>query len=68
MNKAVLERFSGAPTKGLPISGPMLQEKAHKFDSGLCIEILNGSNGWLDRFTFNAIVFQQCVGESADMN
>lgn len=69
VNKAVLEWFNRARSKGIPISGPMLQEKARKFASDFGIENFSASNGWLDRFRVrHNIVFRAVCGESADVN
>lgn len=69
VNNAVLEWFNRARAKGLPISGPMVQEKALKFASDLGIPNFNASNGWLDRFRVrHGIVFRAVCGESAEVN
>jgi hypothetical protein len=50
----------------LPISGPLLQEKALSFANILKIENFKASNGWLNKFCArNNIVFRAISGESA---
>ena len=66
-----MEWFNSTYSKGIPISGPMLQENAHKFASNFGVEKFNASKIWLDKFCiWYKIVFKQCVcvGESADVN
>ena len=51
--------------KNIPISGPMIKEKAQEFASRLHIDNFCGSNGWLEGFKRrNGIVFKNICGES----
>lgn len=69
INSAVFEWFNRARAKGLPVTGPMLQEKALKFASDLQVVNFTASNGWLDRFRMrHNIVFRAICGESAQVN
>ena len=53
----------------LPISGPMLQEKAHQFAKDLNNTEFRGSNGWLMSFhKRNNIAFYVKSGEKADVD
>ena len=55
VNNAVLESFNRACSKVIPISGPMLQEKARKFASDFCVENFSASNSWLGKFRVRRI-------------
>lgn len=49
----------------IPISGPMIKEKAQEFASKLHIDNFSGSNGWLEGFKKrNDIAFKNVCGES----
>ena len=52
IDSALLDWFRNARSKNIPITGPMLQEKAPKITEALKIspEKFKASNGWLDRF------------------
>ena len=53
----------------LPISGPMLQEKALQFAKDLGNTEFRGSNGWLESFRKrNNIAFYVKSGEKADVD
>lgn len=65
VNNFVWEWFKEARAKGLPLSGPILQEKAREFAAFFNIKKFNGSNGWLDSFKKrHNIVFREIRGES----
>lgn len=65
VNSFVWEWFKEARAKGLPLSGPILQEKAREFAAFFNIEKFNASNGWLDSFKKrHNIVFREILGES----
>ena len=68
LNSAVQTWFETARSKQMPISGPLLQEKARYFARELGIENFKASNGWLQRFRGrNDIVFRTISGESNDV-
>lgn len=65
VNNFVWEWFKEARAKGLPLSGPILQEKAREFATFFNIGKFNASNGWLDSFKKrHNIVFREILGES----
>ncbi|PNF16076.1 hypothetical protein B7P43_G04575 [Cryptotermes secundus] len=65
VNNFVWEWFKEARARGLPLSGPILQEKAREFAAFFNIEKFNASNGWLDSFKKrHNIVFREILGES----
>jgi len=69
INDLLLSWFNGARSRGIPISGPLLQEKARHFAELLKIENFKASNGWLNKFCHrNNIVFRAICGESASVN
>lgn len=69
INDAVLTWFRGATAKGLPVSGPLLQEKALEFARLRNDGAFKASNGWLDAFRKrNSIVFNVVCGEARDVN
>lgn len=69
INNMVLEWFKCARSKQIPISGPMLKEKALEIAQSLRIEDFRASNGWLERFKVrHNINFRKVCGESADVN
>ena len=45
VTNAILEWFNCAHSKGMPISGSMLEEKAQKFTSDFCVENFSVGNG-----------------------
>ena len=51
--------------EGLPISGPILKEKAVKYAEQLGVENFTASNGWFDRWkNRHGIVFKTVCGEA----
>lgn len=69
INAAVLEWFNGASNKGLPISGPILKQKALEFAQQFHVGDFTASNGWLESFKKrNGLVFNIMCGESRDVN
>lgn len=65
VNNFVWEWFKEARAKGLPLSGPILQEKAREFAAFFNVEKFNGSNGWLDSFKKrHKIVFREIHEDS----
>jgi hypothetical protein len=68
IDQLVFEWFIIQRSKHIPISGPVLQEKARQFADqlGYSPNTFKGSNGWLDRFrNRHAISFRTISGESA---
>ncbi|KAH7940639.1 hypothetical protein HPB49_002738 [Dermacentor silvarum] len=61
------ERFIDARAQNIPLSGPMLQQKAKNFSFVLGAENFNASSGWLQCFKacFN-IVGKSVSGKSED--
>lgn len=68
--EAVLKRwFIQARTSNIPISGPILQEKALQVAALLGIPNFTASTGWLDRFkNRHSIIYRQISGESSSVN
>ena len=69
VNELTLEWFKRARSKNIPLSGPLLQEKARIFSRELGIENFHASNGWLESFRKrNGIVFSCLSGEAASVS
>ena len=69
INDVVWKWFSSARSKGIPISGPIIQEKALQFATELNIPDFKASNGWLDRWrTRYSVNAFKVSGESASVN
>ena len=49
-NELVWQWFRQARSKNIPISGPIIQQKANQFAQELSLMDFKGSNGWLDRW------------------
>ncbi|XP_045496574.1 tigger transposable element-derived protein 4-like [Colias croceus] len=65
LEKVLVEWFHQARALKLPISGPIICEKARKIAECLQIADFNASNGWIDRFkNRHGIVYRQISGES----
>ena len=61
--------FQDAISRRLPVSGPLLQERALKFATDLGITEFKGSNGWLESFLKrHNITFGAMSGERGDVN
>ena len=61
----LLEWFQQARAANLPISGPILKEKAEEIAGRLAIDEFAASSGWLDRFkNRHGIVYRQICGEA----
>ncbi|KAH8008844.1 hypothetical protein HPB51_005891 [Rhipicephalus microplus] len=64
VDAAVLTWFKDARSQNVPVSGPMLQEKAWQFADALDITGFEASAGWLHRFRErNGISWQVVSGE-----
>ena len=50
VDEATYEWYQKARTKNIPVTGPMLQEKAKRASEELGDSTFTASNGWLDRF------------------
>jgi hypothetical protein len=69
INELTCSLFESVHSRGLPIIGPLLQQKALRFANILKIENFKASNGWLNKFCArNNIVFRAISGESACVN
>ncbi len=61
----LVEWLQQARAANLPISGPILKEKAHEIAGRLSIDEFVASSGWLDRFkNRHGIVYRQICGEA----
>ncbi|XP_062599444.1 tigger transposable element-derived protein 6-like [Saccostrea cucullata] len=69
INDVVFKWFSTARAKGIPISGPIIQEKALQYSAELQIPGFKASNGWLDRWKnrYSVTAFK-ISGESASVD
>lgn len=64
VDQAVLTWFKDARLQNVPVSGPMLQEKAREFADALEVTGFDASSGWLFRFRQrNGITWQVVSGE-----
>lgn len=69
IDQMVYEWFCKARNKNIPISGPLLKEKALEVSENLKNCDFKASNGWLDRFCKrHDINFKTISGESADVD
>ena len=69
INKLIWEWFKDMSRRKLPISGPMLQEKALQFAKDLGNTEFRGSNGWLENFRKRSnIAFYVKSGEKTDVD
>jgi len=67
IEEALVRWFSQARSRQLPVSGPLLMEKADQLAHGLGITDFKATNGWLERWkTRNAIQFKKQHGEKQD--
>ena len=68
--KAILyEWFKDSTARLLPVSGPLLQEKAKEIAAELNLKEFKASNGWLEAFRRrNNIVFGKMNGESGSID
>ena len=69
LNDLVYQWFKQARAKNIPLSGPIIQEKALEFAQNLDLMEFKASNDWLDswRSKFSIGFFKIC-GESADVD
>ena len=68
LNVLAWEWFHKARATNIPVSGPLLQEKALEFGKELKITDFKASNGWLECFRkCHAISFSVISGESASV-
>ncbi|GFN99689.1 tigger transposable element-derived protein 6 [Plakobranchus ocellatus] len=66
VDRALFTWFKDARSKNVPLSGPILVEKAKEFAERLGVTSFTGSTGWLDRFkSRHGIVMKRICGESA---
>ena len=69
LNKLIYKWFVQARAKNVPLSGPIIQEKALNIAEELHISDFKASNGWLDSFKdWYGIGFYRVSGESADVD
>ena len=69
LNKLVHDWFLDVSARMLPVSGPMIKEKALKFANDLGYSDFKASNGWLNSFQKrNNIVFKTQTGERGEVN
>lgn len=69
VDQVVYSWFCKARNKAIPISGPLLKQKALETASSLKMENFAASNGWLESFCRrHGITFKSICGESAEVN
>nr|XP_042907454.1 tigger transposable element-derived protein 4-like [Parasteatoda tepidariorum] len=69
VNEAVLKWIHAMRDKNVPISGPLITEKAMQFAKALGHDEFRGSSGWLDKFKRKqGIVGKVMSGESNDVS
>ena len=69
LNELIYKWFVQARAKNVPLSGPIIQEKALNIAEELHISDFKASNGWLDSFKDRyGIGFYRVSGESADVD
>lgn len=69
VNEATLDWFRAARSKNLPVSGPILQERAREFAAIYNDTSFTASNRWLSSFkNRNALVFNTVCGEARDVS
>ena len=67
LNDALRVWFQAARQRDIPISGPILQEKASEYAKQLNVPDFNASNRWLSQFkTRENIAFKKLHGEKKD--
>jgi transposase len=69
LESKVFEFFVKCRSKNIPLSGPMLQEKAKLIAGSLQLQDFKASNGWLESFRQrHNIQWKALSGESAEVN
>jgi transposase-like protein len=69
LEEAVALFIQEARAENVPLSGPIVQEKAKVFAARLGITNFEASNGWLTKFNIrNGITYKTICGESAAVN
>ena len=69
LNAKVMQFFTLCRQKNIPVSGPLIQEKAIQIAALIGIPDFNASNGWLEKFRLrHNIDFRVLRGESADLD
>ncbi|XP_070581288.1 tigger transposable element-derived protein 4-like [Ptychodera flava] len=69
INALTWEWFKDAVARKIPVSGPLLQERALSFAKDLSVDDFKASNGWLDSFRRrHNIGFSVMSGESGDVD
>ncbi|KAH7967958.1 hypothetical protein HPB52_004399 [Rhipicephalus sanguineus] len=74
VDQAVLTRFKDARLQNVPVSGPMLQEKAREFADALEVTGFDASSGWLFRFrqrngiTWQRLIINLCLKQRTSIN
>ncbi|UYV72091.1 hypothetical protein LAZ67_9001786 [Cordylochernes scorpioides] len=68
VNDLVWKFFTDMKSRNIYVSGPMLQEQALKFVTGLKFPKFSASNGWLESFRSRyGIIFGSHSGETGDV-
>jgi predicted transcriptional regulator len=69
INDLCLQWFTEATSRRIPVSGPLIKERALKFAKDFGLDSFKASNGWLDSFVKrNNIVFKTMSGERGSVD
>ena len=69
VDEATYKWYRKARSKNIPVTGPMLQEKAKRANEELVDATFKASNGWLDRFKKRYNITSKVIsGEAGDIS